>query len=106
MSVLTGAIGLALVFLGIGIRERTGSNHGNLVAVFGSGLAALGSALAHEHVGMGAWSLCSAVWIWIWWTGGGGKDLKKAARELGDESRQRIQALVNALQPAPAGAAA
>jgi hypothetical protein len=77
----------------------------------GVGLAAAGwwvAFVVDVTEGWGLWStvdgVIAAYCTWRWWRNGGGKDLKKAARELGDESRQRIQALVGALQPAPAGA--
>jgi hypothetical protein len=104
VSTAIGAIGVALQFLGLCIVWRDGHNHGNGIAAIGALLAALSRALEGDNVGMGASALCAAFWAWCWWTGGGGKDLKKAVRELGDESRQRVQALVSALQPAPAGA--
>lgn len=47
--------------------------------------------------------LALAFW---WWTGGGGDRTRKAARELGEKSKARIQKLVEQVTPQPVGSAA
>ncbi len=72
--------------------------------IVGWSLMLISSVLTGDLIYASICGLAIAYCVWQWWRNGGGKDLKKAARELGDESRQRVQALVNALQPQPAGA--
>jgi len=99
-------IGVALIVLGVYLTRTRGHAHDNLFGALGSFLTGVSPALDHDWFGIGLAGIGTACWLYLWWHNGGGKDLKKAARELGDESRQRIQALVNALQPVPARAAA
>ena len=43
----------------------------------------------------------AALFVWLWWRNGGGRRMKKAARELGAKSQARVDALVNQLRPSP-----
>ena len=98
---------LAMITLGGGISAtrltqalRAGESRTALIDVLATATMAVGFAIgdnqmAHFFAGM------TAVIIWIWWNGDDGKRKRRAARQLGDKSRARIQALVRQLAPAP-----
>lgn len=45
--------------------------------------------------------LTGAYFVWLWWRSGGGRGLRRTARQLGAKSAARVQALVRQMTPSP-----
>lgn len=72
-----------------------------LIQAFGEGCWTLHNLLDHDLGGALFNALWCAGFLYGYFKNGGGKGLKKAAKELGEKSRMRVQALVDNLQPSP-----
>lgn len=67
----------------------------------GSFLLFLSACLDHS-IGFAALQAALAgIYVWLWWRNGGGRRMKKIARELGAKSKARVDALVEQMQPSP-----
>lgn len=60
------------------------------------------SAVVSRSVGFAAFQAgLTGIYAWLWWKGRRRGRMKKAAKELGEKSRARVQALVDQLTPSP-----
>lgn len=94
-------VGLALVLFAL-FRTWGQGSYSGMYAV-GNGLQTLSFAVRGDVLWATAFGLVTVWALWMWWRRGGGDKTKKAARELGAKSRARVQALVDAITPAPLG---
>ena len=60
------------------------------------------SAVADGDIGQAVLDgLFASLWTWLWWKNRPRGRGRKALRELGDKSRQRVQELVDQMTPSP-----
>ncbi len=102
LSISLYIAGLGGTLGGLAIVARGARAKGDAVIALGNISFAIYHGFGHNYIALSLHSFFAAVAIWLWWNNpnGGGK-AKKAARELGDKSRARVRALVDALMPQP-----
>lgn len=90
-------IGTGLYIVSVPAKLRPG-----LVLAFIAALACFaGAVLAGSMYGEVLHGSLAVMFAWLWWRNGGGRRMKKAARELGAKSKARVAALVGNLKPSP-----
>jgi hypothetical protein len=77
------------------------TGRGALVQISGESCWAIHHLMDHDFFGAALNGVWIAGLVWNYFKHGGGKGLKKAALELGEKSRARIQTLVDNLDPSP-----
>lgn len=107
IAAIVMAVGAGLVFVGAAGNFGYLSFGGSLFMAAGGFLMAVSCMLSSSYIGAGIHTATTVANLWSWWNdpNGGGR-AKRAARQLGEASRTRVQALVDAIAPQPAGAGA
>ncbi len=103
LSLLYLSIGLALLGVFLAMFTDQYESHTWGIFIISNALSFIHAVMDNAPSGAMVSGLCAVYCGYKWWHSGPGGKIKKAAKELGDKSRQKIQAMVDSLAPTPQG---
>lgn len=103
ISLALNCVGVALYVVTFAMNQTGRIEYRSACAtnVIAAALCFVADVMDHAVIGQAIQCVVGVLNAWLWWRNGGGGRFKRAARELGEKSKARVQALVEQMTPSP-----